>query len=308
MKRVIPLLLALLLLLQLAACGGGTEQPAQPGQSPGSGTGAEQPGGEPAVETPPPSQPYVYEDAGLTIAVPLSLPAEPEMLDNGVLFRDPEGEWTVRFEPMSVSETPHRLNNSTAAVRSFQDFGYYQDVQIEDLSLGGYSGKKLSFSRNPDWVEKEQGYTSSYTEPHCLMILDYQDVVIANYGGLFIDISAPEKSTGDIGPILADPDVKILTEYLQFAEPSTQMLGSIPGLSASFPIRWSVGNDGKQTLWGSSSGDLKGTIFLTSSIYADPAEAAGVVSQGYRSLDLGGRTWYAAANHVQLSTDRKSVV
>ena len=303
MKRWIPLLLALVLALQLAACGsGGTEQPGDTQQPGGNGTDTVQPGSEPAAETPPPYQTYVYEAAGLTIAVPLSLPAEPEKLDNGVLFRDPEGEWTVRFEPMSVSETPHRLNNSTVEVRSFLDFGYYQDVQIEDLSLGGYSGKKLSFSRNPDWVEKEQGYTSSYTEPHCLMILDYRDVVIANYGGLLIDISGPEKSTGEIGPILADPDVKILTEYLQFAEPSTEMLGCIPGLSASFPIRWSVGNDGKQTLWGSCSGDPKGTIFLTSSIYADPAEAAGVVSADHRSLDLGGRTWYGAAEHVQLST------
>lgn len=302
MKRVLIFLLALLLMLQLAACGSvATEQPAETGQPTGSDADTPEPGAEPAAETPP-YQTYVYEDAGLSIAVPFSLPAEPEKLDDGVLFRDPEGEWTVRFEPMSVSETPHRLNNSTAEVRSLLNFGYYQDVQIEDLSLGGYSGKKLSFSRNGDWVEKEQGYTSSYTEPHCLMILDYQDVVIANYGGLFIDISAPEKSAGDIGPILADPDVKILTEHLQFAEPSTEMRSSIPGLSASFPIRWSVGNDGKQTLWGSSSGELKGTIFLTSSIYADPAEAAGVVNRDYRTLELGGRTWYAAAEHVQLST------
>ena len=305
MKRAITLLLALLLVLQLAACGGGTETPAQT-EAPAVGTGTEQPAGEPAVEpaveTVPPHQTYVYEEAGLTIAVPLSLPAEPEKLDDGILFRDPEGEWTVRFEPMSVSDTPHRLNNSTVAVQRILDFGYYQDVQIEDLSLGGYSGKKLSFSRNPNWVEKEQGYTSFYTEPHCLMILDYEDVVIANYGGLFIDISAPEESRGKIAPILDDPDVKLLTEYLEFAAPTAEMLNSIPGLSASFPIRWNVGNDGKQTLWGSCSGDPKGTIFLTSSIYADPAEAAGVVSENYRTLDFGGRSWYAAADHVQLST------
>ncbi len=257
MKRWIPLLLALLMVLQLAACGGsglpaphvgGGEEPAPNG----GGTGTETPAGEPEE---PKFQTYVYEEGGVTIGVPFSLPAEPEKTDKGVVFTDPEGAWTVRFEPLSVADTPHRVNNTTVEVQRFLDFGYYQDVKIEDIDLAGYAAKRLSFSRNPDWVEASMGYTASdFTEPHCIILVDYRDVVIANYGGLMIDVSAPKKSTGSIQPILDDPDVQILLNNLQFAAPSTEMTASIPGITVNFPIRWSVGDDGKSTLWANVKG------------------------------------------------------
>lgn len=307
MKRFLTLLLALLMVLQLAACGAPApaEEPSAPAPAADptpAGETVPAPTAEPEP-TPPPFQTYVYEEGGLTIGVPLTLPAEPEKTDKGIVFADPEGLWTVRFEPLTVEETPHRVNNTTVEVQRFLDFGYYQDVQVEDFSLGGYPGKRLSFSRNPDWVEASMGYTaSSFTEPHCIILLDYTDVVIANYGGLMIDVSAPEKSTGSIQPILEDPDVRTLLENLQFAEPSTGKVASIPGVKVTVPIRWSVGDDGKTTLWASFSGDPNVTIFFGSSIYDDPQEAVSTVGGESRTLDYGGRSWYAGVSHSELST------
>lgn len=293
MKKALTLLLALLLVLQLAACGSSgkpawepeTQNPWQLGP------------GESETRT------YEYEEGGLTIQVPESLPAEPEKTDTGILFRDPEGAWTVRFEPLSVQDAPHRVNNTTVEVQRFLDFGYYQDVKIEDVSVGGFSAKRLSFSRNPDWDEPSMGYTaSSFTEAHCVILIDYQNVVIANWGGMLIDVSAPPKTKSAIQPILDDPDVQTLIGNLQFAQPSTEMTASIPGITVRFPIRWSVGDDGKSTLWASVKGEQSGSIFLGSSIYADPAEAASTVSENYRTLDIGGRSWYGAVTHVQMSS------
>ena len=294
MKKALTLLLALLLVLQLAACGSSGKPSGEPGQ-PG------QPGQpEPAATE---TQPYVYEEGGLTIQVPKTLPAEPEKTDTGILFRDPEGAWTVRFEPLSVQDAPHRVNNTTVEVQRFLDFGYYQDVKIEDITVGGFSAKRLSFSRNPDWVEASMGYTaSSFTEAHCLILIDYQDVVIANWGGMLIDVSAPEKTKSAIGPILDDPELQALIGYLEFAQPATDMTASIPGITVRFPIRWSVGDDGKSTVWAGVKGEQSGSIFIGSTIYADPAEAASTVSESYRTLDIGGRSWYGAVTHVQLSS------
>ena len=245
MKKYVSLLLALLLILQLAACGGG-----------GGGTGT--PGTPEAPEGPvtdpekDPYQTYAYAEGGITLAVPWSLPAEPEKTDDGILFRDPEGAWTVRFEPLTPSEVKHRVHNTRVAVESFRDFGYYADIEVEDTSFGGYPALRVSFSRNPDWVEATMGYTTSYTEPHQIYVIDYTDVVIAGWGGLRIDVSAPEKSTADLSAILADPDVQTLLGHVQFAQPSTELTASIPGITVNFPIRWNIGDDGKSTLWGTA--------------------------------------------------------
>ena len=295
MKKYVSLLLALLLILQLAACGGG-----------GGGTGT--PGTPEAPETPvndpekDPYQTYVYEEGGITLAVPWSLPAEPEKTDDGILFRDPEGAWTVSFEPLTPSEVKHRVHNTRVAVESFRDFGYYADIEVEDTSFGGYPALRVAFSRNPDWVEATMGYTASYTEPHQIYVIDYTDVVIAGWGGLRIDVSAPEKSTADLSAILADPDVQTLLGHVQFAQPSTELTASIPGITVSFPIRWSVGDDGKSTLWGGFQGEQSGNVYVGSTIYADPVEAAGFVREDYRTLDIGGRTWYGGVRHVEMSS------
>ena len=295
MKKYVSLLLALLLILQLAACGGG-----------GGGTGT--PGTPEAPETPvndpekDPYQTYVYEEGGITLAVPWSLPAEPEKTDDGILFRDPEGAWTVSFEPLTPSEVKHRVHNTRVAVESFRDFGYYADIEVEDTSFGGYPALRVSFSRNPDWVEATMGYTTSYTEPHQIYVIDYTDVVIAGWGGLRIDVSAPEKSTADLSAILADPDVQTLLGHVQFAQPSTELTASIPGITVNFPIRWNIGDDGKSTLWGGFQGEQSGNVYVGSTIYADPVEAAGFVREDYRTLDMGGRSWYGGVRHVEMTS------
>ena len=315
MKRILSLLLALVLALGLAACGNAGETPASQTPAPATEQPTAQP--EPSPEappaspaeptpeptpTPPPFQTYVYEEGGLTIGVPWSLPAEPEKTDKGIVFADPEGEWTVRFEPLSVKDTPYRVNNTIADVQRMIGFDYYQDVRIEEIDLAGYAAKRLSFSRNPDWVEASMSYTAlDYTEAHCILLVDYTDVVVASFGGMLIDVSAPEKTKSDIRPILEDPDVQTLLENLEFAAPETEKTASIPGITLKVPIRWDVADNGETTLWASFQGEPDVTIFFLGSIYKDPQEAASVIGGEVRTLDIGGRTWYAGVNRSELS-------
>ena len=291
MKKSLSLLLALLFVLLLAACGG-SDVPPQ----------ADFPEAPESTVEPPPYQTYVYEAGGITVGVPFSLPAEPSQTEDGIVYTDPEGQWTVTFEPLSASSADNRIHNTRVSVERFQDFGYYQDISIDEFDYNGYPAVQFSFSRNPDWVETTMGYTTSYTEPHCITMIDYRDVVIGPWGGLMIDVSAPLKSKADLNAILADPDVQTLIQHVQFHEASTVLNTSIPGISADFPIRWNIGNDGKSTVWGGMHGDLSGNVYIGSSIYSDPVKAAGYVSDPYRTVEYGGRTWYGGVSHVELSS------
>ncbi len=292
-KRALMLLLALLMALQLAACGGGS----------GSQGGGAAVGIEPAPGAEAPQyQDYVYAEGGVSIGVPLDMAAEPAKEDGAIVYRDPQGAWTVRFEPVSLNAVSNRFHNKIVEVESLQTFGYYQNVQIEELTVGGYPATRLSFSRNPDWVEASMGYTASYTESHCLLLVDYAGAAIGSAGGLFVDVSAPENSRDPLEPILADARVQTLLSNLRFHEATTELSASIPGISVKFPIRWTVGSDEKSTLWGGSNTDPHVSLFLSSSIYADPKEAAATIDADYRSVELGGRTWYGGVTHVLMTS------
>ena len=304
MKRWIAIILALVMTLALCACGG--EKPAEPAatQAPAPAqTQAPAPAATPAApkETRPPYQTYDYSYGSMTIGVPWSLPAEPKDEGDSVLFSDPEGQWTVRFTPLSVQQTEIQIHNYTNLLERFTGMGNYQNVVTEDTVLNDFATKYYSFEMNPDWEDAKQGYTTSYQEPHAFYILDYGDTVIGAWGGLFIDIAAPEKQRVSLDSFLYDEDVQTLLMNLSFAEGDSAQEVSVPGLTVSFPARWTTGSDGDHTLWAGIRGATDGSIYFGSSIYADPQEAAGYLNTDVRTLEFGGRTWYGGVRTSELT-------
>ncbi len=302
MKRILCILLVLLLAIGLFACTNNTDKPndVQNG-TPGSQTD----GGAKATEEPPTYWVYDYPYGSLKLHVSLAMQNEPEDESDSLLFTDPEGAWTMRFTPLSVRQTEIHLNNLTNSTESKKTFGYYQNVTVEDRTAAyGRSGVKvtfLSFERNPDWHEASQGYTAGATEPHAYLLFDYGDTIIGEWGGLEVELALPKKSTDPIAPVLSDERVQTLMNGIEFIESAAQKEVSIPGLSVSFPARWTPATDGDQTIWSGISGETKGTVFFGSSIYADPKEAAGYLNKNYRTVTFGGREWYGEVRTSELS-------
>ncbi len=302
MKRWIAMLLALVLALALCACG---EKPAAPAPTEApAATAAPASTSAPAPATPeptePPVRPYEYPYGAMTIGIPAALPPEPTDEGDSVLFADPEAQWTVRFVPLSVQQTEIENKNLSALMDRFRTMGNYQNIEISATSIGTYGANCYSFEMNPDWVDAEQGYTTSYHEPHALYVVDYGDAVVGEWGGLLINISAPEKSRGSLASILEDADVQALLGNLVFHEGTAMPTVSIPGLTVAFPARWSTGSDGDHTLWAAIRGTTKGSIYFGSSIYADPKEAASYIGDA-RELTFNGRTWYGGVRTSELS-------
>lgn len=302
MKRFFGILLAALMLLSmLTACGGGNsggaaETPA-PATSTGSGTAAPEATPEPAK---PPFQTYDYAYGAMTIGVPWSMPAEPADEGDSVLFTDPEGQWTMRFTPLGINDTGIKINNLTNLMENLSTMGNYQNVETATTTLGGFAAYYYAFEMNPDWVDAKQGYTLSYHEPHVLYVLDYGDKVIGSWGGLFIDIAAPERERVELAPIIEDEEVQTLLNNLTFREGDSMISESIPGLTVSFPARWTPGSDGDHTVWAGIRGSAKGSVYFGSSVYADPKEAASYIGDT-KTFEFGGRTWYGGVRTSELS-------
>lgn len=324
MKRVICIALALLLALGALACSGKTEQLATQATAVPASTATAAPADVSAPATavptespaPEPELPYwvfEYPYGSLRLNVDKSMPEQPQDDGTSILFADPEGAWTARFTPLSVQQTEIRLNNLTNSTESKKTFGYYRNVVIEDRT-GVYVGDDiratwLAFERDPDWVESQQGYTAGATEPHAYLLLDYGDIIIGPWGGLEIDISLPKKSTDPLDTALSDNELVTLLEGIDLIEGAAEQTVSLPGLSVSFPARWTPATDGKQTIWSGISGATKGSIYFGTSIYADPQEAAEYLNTAaqndYRMLTFGGREWYGA---VRTSTLQNSTL
>nr|MCR4906862.1 leucine-rich repeat domain-containing protein [Clostridiales bacterium] len=258
----------------------------------------------PAPATPeptePPFRPFEYEYGAMTIGVPSALPEKPADEGDSVLFTDPEAQWTVRFVPLTVQQTEIENFNLSNLMDRFRTMGNYQNVEAKATTVGPYAANCYSFEMNPDWVDAQQGYTTSYHEPHALYVVDYGDAVVGQWGGLLINVAAPEKTRGSLTAILEDPDVQMLLGNLTFHEGTAMPTVSVPGLTVAFPARWTTGSDGDHTLWAAMRGTTKGSIYFGSSIYSDPKEAAGFVGDT-RELTFNGRTWYGGVRTSELS-------
>ena len=302
MKRWIAIALALVMALALCACGEKPAAPAETNAPAPAATAAPAATEAPAAPEPtePPFRLYEYEYGAITITVPSALPAEPENDGRSALFTDPEAQWTVRFTPLGIQETGNERNNLANLMDRFRTMGNYQNIETKETTVGPYAASRFTFEMNPDWVDAKQGYTTSYREPHALYVVDYGDAVVGTWGGLLIDVAAPENTRGSLTAILEDADVQTLLGNLTFHESAAMQPVSIPGLTVSFPARWSTGSDGDHTVWAAIRGTVRGSVYFGSSVYADPQEAAGYIGDA-RTLTYNGRTWYGGVRTSELS-------
>ena len=301
MKKWITILLAVCMLFAMAACGG--DKPAAPAatDAPAATAATEKPAASGAEATQPPYQPYEYAYGSMMIGVPFTLPAEPKDEGESIVFTDPEGQWTMRFQPLSVQSTGLTVKNLAALMDNFRTMGNYQNIETTETEIGGYRTSYFGFEMNPDWVDAEQGYTTSYHEPHALYVVDYGDDVVGEWGGLCIDVAAPERERVPLSAITGDDDVQTLLQYIEFHKSDAMPETSVPGLSVAFPGRWAPGSDGDHTIWAAIRGSTGGSIYFGPSVYADPKEAAGYLNGETKTLTFGGRTWVGGVRSSELS-------
>ena len=304
MKKKAVVALGLSLLLGVTACGKKApetpETPADSGKTEQTTkTETEEPEKQEEEEKAP-FQEYEYAYGSMTIGVPWSLPATPTDEGDSVVFSDPEGEWTVRFKPLGINDTGYKSQNLTSLMDSFKTMGNYQNIEASAVTLSGYSTDYFSFEMNPDWDDATQGYTLSYHEPHAFYVVNYGDAVVGEWGGLLIDIAAPEKTRGSLSAITDDDDVKTLVNNIVFHESDGLVATSIPGITVSFPGRWTPGSDGDHTIWAGIRGTTTGSVYFGSSVYADPKEAASYID-GSQTLEFNGRTWYGGVRTTELT-------
>ncbi len=305
MKRLLALLLCVLMIAGVFACT--KPQPTESPAATAAPADSKQPESNPSepTATPEPYWTYAYEYGSIALKVDLSMPEQPTDTGTSLVFAAPDGAWTATLTPLSVHGTEIALSNLKGSYERNKEFGFYQNRVFEDRT-GVYADPKFaatfySFERNPNWVEREQGYSTSYREAHAILIFSYGDTIVGPWGGLEVDVSLPENTTDPIAPVLADPALNTLLHGITFVESGALKEVAIPGLRVSFPARWSTSSDGDHTIWAAIGGATRGSIYFGSSIYADPKVAAGYIAESYQTLNFGGRTWYGAVRTSTLS-------
>ncbi|MBQ5986359.1 MAG: leucine-rich repeat domain-containing protein [Clostridia bacterium] len=306
-RRISCMLLALCMVLGCFAC----TKPAEPGTPSATAAPAKPADNAPTAAPEPTPEPlpywvYDYAYGYMKITVDNDMPAQPQDDGKSLLFTDPNGKWTLSFTPVSVTQLENQTSTLVAYTEMKKDFGYYQNVVIEDRT-GVYTDSAikvtyLAFERNPDWVPAKQGYTTGAQEAHAYWIFNYGDTYIGPWGGLIVQLSLPEKTTDPLAPVLEDKNLLTLLENNEFMIGGGTQSISIPGITAEFPARWqNVSSDGKGTLWASIQGETKGSIYIGTTIYADPKVAAGYINPNYRTLTFNGREWYGEVRTSTLS-------
>lgn len=305
MKKWFALLLGILMLMSAFACTDNQGKPDAPKPGTDAGPTATAAPAATPTEEPVPYWVYDYAYGHMKITVSKEMPDAPADDGKSVTFTDPNGKWTASFKPLTVHETEINDTNLHGSIKMKQDFGYYRNVITEDRT-GVYADDAIkvtyfAFERNPDWVASKQGYTTGAQEAHAYWLFDFGDVFIGPWGGLLIEVALPEKSTDPLEPVLSDENLLMLIDQNDFIAGASAQEISVPGIAVSFPARWNASSDGDHTIWASIGGATRGSIFFSSSVYADPKVAAGYVASDYRTVTFNGRTWYGAVRTSTLS-------
>jgi len=292
-KRLTALLLAFLLAAGLAACSREESSLADTLASKAPAAASETDAAPDVTPEPDPTL-FNYDYGYLSFSLPYAL--RNAVTDGGTFlsFEDPEGLWSMKITPLDVRNCEMEAYNVRGAAEKIQESGsaFYKSVLIEDTELMGFPALHTEITLDPD---HQDVFSSSYQEAHAIWVVDYGDTLVGPWGGLSIDISAPEDSADtDASDLVNDPDVQTVLGSLEAHASSEEKTGlSFPGVTVQIPARWEGFVSGS-TICVMVKGATSGNLYFTTSVYADPAEAASYAGGEVRTVEYGGRTFTGA--------------
>ena len=291
-KRLIALLCVLAMLGTLAACGGKEGDGGTSAQD--KTPGAESTGNIPSEEVPSEYKTYKYEKGAITVSMPHSFEGEPVEERKSLVIADPNGAWTIEMTPLTYQERSLEADNIPTKIEGQKGIGFYLDTINEERTYGEFKDLYCSFNTDTNWDYGRQGYPFGERESHAYHIIDYGDVMIGEWAGLKIEVTATEASTV-IEELMADETVSVIVNKLAFEEGKTSNVTAIGGLSAEFPAKWRAGSKESTSIWAAILGDTTGTIYFTFLADPDAEERGSYISDAYQTVEWGGHTWYGDA-------------
>ena len=302
MKKLLALLLAALMLFQLAACGNKDGNPSvEDGNNPlavDSNYEEEVPAANvldaanpiPADTGTLELSPQEFPEANLTLNLPQGVTAWCEEDDTGRMYvyvTDDEGVWQLRFEPTVYPQ------NAVANVETNTTYGG-QSVKrdwSDDISttLVGFPARVWAYNVLPGWIMPE----SETFVPAVDVVMDYGETLVGRWYGMHIRLTA-QNPTADtnIYELLYLRHVRaVLQNFVPMTTPDGQTVSG-GGITVTLPARWEAKTGGTSVVSSVHSDEFSGGINFTSAIPANPAEAADNWGEGAFVTSFGGKDYY----------------
>ncbi|MBR1845734.1 MAG: leucine-rich repeat domain-containing protein [Oscillospiraceae bacterium] len=290
MKKLISLLLALLMLLSLAACGG-KEGPADDDY---------------VEETAPsnsldPSSPIpadtgtltltaqTFEDANLILNLPAGVSVrEEERTENfaHIYVTDDAGEWVLRFEPfMQGTNTLINVDSTVIYDGNPIKTDWSRDVSA---TLAGFDARVWANNIRKGWLNP----SNEQDAPAVDIILDYGETLVGPWYGMYIRLEAQEPTEDtNIYDLLYLRAVRAVLNNFEVIATPDGVTRSSGGITATFPARWEVlvGENGFVTSFHSAA--LTGGINFGTTYGSDPAELASLWEGEHFTKTMGGKEY-----------------
>ena len=309
MKKLLAILLALVLLLSLAACGKKNPEPSLSDalEAPKTESPAQQEAEAPYVEEVPTSReldaaapipadtgtleltPVTFENANLILNLPDGVTATEEAgTDNNasICVTSDDGVWKLYFEPYKDGRNLMSFITTTmiyAGDPIKQDWS--QDVATK---LSGFPARVWANNILPGWLHPENRQDA----PAVDIVLDYGETLVGPWYGMQIRLEA-QNPTDDtnIYELLYLRHVRAVLHNFEVIETPDGVTKSAGGITLTFPARWNVlqGDNGFVTSF-NSEGVFAGINF-GSATPADPAEAVSNREGETFQKTIGGREY-----------------
>ena len=297
MKRLLAIVLALVMLLALAGCGGKTDAPAENpavGSESAGSFGADigsvaADGGEnapyvdePATSnaldpgTPIPPDTGTLELTEQTFDIPqLTIAGTADMkmeaVEDGVTVTSGDGVWTIAFLPFENHQKANLINAITNYYIS-AGVDVFPDRSEAETTLAGFPAQVYARNIHPDYLDPQD---EEYV-PALEILLDYGTAQVGKWAGLRIRLTSNDfENYANIYDVLNLRHVRAVLNNFRVNEGDAGVTVSAAGITVTFPSSWES-NENTTGPWAGifESSDLIGALYFKPGTPADPHEAA----------------------------------